>query len=153
MEKKKNIKTIANNKKANFNYEITDKYIAGLRLSGTEIKSIRLGNISIKESFCYLRDSEVYIKGMYIKKYEYGSDNNHEEVHDRKLLLTKQQIKKIERKVSEKGFSIVSLRMLLINGWAKLEVGIGKGRKTYDKKDKIKERDISRELDKSIKNY
>ena len=153
MEQKK-IQKISNNKKAYFNYEISDKYVSGLRLSGTEIKSIRNGECSMNESFCYITDSgEVFIKNMYIKKYEYGSYSNHEEVYDRKLLLTKQQINKINKKVSEKGFTLVPLKIMLINGWAKIEVGIGKGKKTHDKRDSIKEKDIKRDTERSIKNH
>ena len=151
MKKKNNIQTISNNKKAYFNYEISDKYVAGLRLQGTEIKSMRDGECSINESFCFIDDGEIYIKNMYIKKYEYGSHNNHEEVYDRKLLLTKKQIKKINKKISEKGFSLVPLKVLLVDGWAKLEVGVGKGKKTYDKRNTIKDRDIKRDVERSIK--
>ena len=153
MEKKKSkIQTISNNKKAYFNYEVSDKYIAGLRLSGTEIKSIRDGGCSINESFCFINGGEIWIKNMYIKKYEFGSHSNHEEVYDRKLLLTKQQIGKINKKVSEKGFTLVPLKVLLVNGWAKIEVGIGKGKKTYDKREDIKKKDTQRDLERSIKN-
>jgi SsrA-binding protein len=152
MDTKKKIETISNNKKAYFDYEISDKYITGLRLSGTEIKSIRNGNCSIKESFCYIQDNEIFIKNMYIKKYEFGSHNNHEEVYDRKLLLTKQQIKKIDKKINEKGFTLVPLKIMLVNGWAKIEVGIGKGKKNFDKRESIKSKDTKRDIERSIKN-
>jgi SsrA-binding protein len=148
----KNTKLIVNNKKAYFNYEISDKYIAGLRLQGTEIKSLREGNCSISESFCFITDNEIFIKNMYIKLYEFGSYNNHEEVYDRKLLLTKKEIRKIEKKVSEKGFTLVPLKVFLKNGWAKIELGLGKGKKNMDKRNSIKEKDTKRDLERSIKN-
>jgi SsrA-binding protein len=152
METEKKMKTIINNKKAYFDYEISDKYVAGIRLSGTEIKSVRNGNCSMKESFCFIQDGEIFIKNMYIKKYEFGSYSNHEEVYDRKLLLTKQQIKKIEKKINEKGFTLVPLKIMLVNGWAKIEVGIGKGKKNFDKRESIKTKDIKRDIERSIKN-
>lgn len=142
---------ICSNKKANFNYEIEDKYIAGMRITGTEIKSIRNKDVSINESYCFEQDGEIFIKNMYIKKYEYGSDNNHEEYADRKLLLTKQEIKQITKKLEEKGYSLVPTRVIIRNGWAKMEVGLGKGRKNYNKKEYIKEKDIKRETDRSVK--
>tara|TARA_R110000772_G_scaffold2410_4_gene8532 strand:+ start:26449 stop:26919 length:471 start_codon:yes stop_codon:yes gene_type:complete len=149
IKKEIKMKTIVNNKKAYFNYQIDTKYICGLRIKGTEIKSIRQGDCSIKESFCFIKDGEMYIKNMYIKKYKFGSNNNHEEVHDRKLLLTKNEIKKIDKKVMEKGNSIVPLRVLIVDGWAKLEIGIGKGKKTYDKRAKIKSDDIKRDIERN----
>lgn len=143
---------ICSNKKANFNYDIEDKYIAGLRISGTEIKSIRNKDVSINEAYCFIEEGEVFVKNMYIKRYEYGSDNNHEEYSDRKILLTKQQIKGITKKLEEKGYSLIPTRLIIRNGWAKLEVGLGKGRKNYDKKDYNKEKDIKRDTDRMIKN-
>jgi SsrA-binding protein len=133
--------TIVNNKKSYFNYNIEDKYMCGLRIKGTEIKSIREGDCSIMESFCFIKDNEVFIKNMYIKKYKFGSHNNHDETRDRKLLLTKKEIKKIDKKMSEKGYSLVPLKLLIVDGWAKLEIGLGKGKKLFDKKNTIREKE------------
>lgn len=138
---------IVNNKKAYFDYEIEDKYISGLRIKGTEIKSIRNGDCSIMESFCYIEDGEIFIKNMYIKKYKFGSHSNHNETEDRKLLLTKGEIKKIGKKISEKGYSLIPLRLLIVDGWAKLEIGVGKGKKNYDKRNSLKEKDIKRDIE------
>tara|TARA_R110000772_G_scaffold5341_4_gene19184 strand:- start:5413 stop:5859 length:447 start_codon:yes stop_codon:yes gene_type:complete len=141
--------TIVNNKKAYFNYNIEDKYLCGLRIKGTEIKSIRGGDCSIMESFCFIKDGEVFIKNMYIKKYKFGSDNNHDETRERKLLLTKKEIKKINKQISEKGYSLVPLKLLIIDGWAKLEIGVGKGKKIHDKRDSLKEKDIKRDIERN----
>ena len=141
--------TIVNNKKAYFNYDIEDKYLCGLRIKGTEIKSIREGDCSIMESFCFIKDNEVFIKNMYIKKYKFGSNNNHDETRDRKLLLTKKEIKKINKQISEKGYSLVPLKLLIIDGWAKLEIGIGKGKKLHDKRNSMKDKDIKRDIERN----
>lgn len=145
----KKIETIANNKKAYFNYEISETFIAGLRILGTEIKSVRDGSCSIKESFCIINDGEIYVKNMYIKEYEFGE--KHDETRERKLLLTKQEIKKITKKMEEKGYSLIPTKLLIVNNWAKLEIGIGKGKKLYDKKDSIKRKDIDHQTERDIK--
>lgn len=139
--------TIVNNKKAYFNYNIEDKYLCGLRIKGTEIKSIREGDCSIMESFCFIKDNEIFIKNMYIKKYKFGSNNNHDENGDRKLLLTKKEIKKINKQISEKGYSLVPLKLLIIDGWAKLEIGIGKGKKIHDKRESLRDKDMKRDIE------
>lgn len=141
--------TIVNNKKSYFNYNIEDKYLCGLRIKGTEIKSIRLGDCSITESFCFIEDGEIFIKNMYIKKYKFGSNSNHEETSDRKLLLTKKEIKKIDKKISEKGYSLIPLKVLIIDGWAKIEIGVGKGKKLFDKRESMKEKDIKRDTERN----
>lgn len=143
-------KTIVNNKKAHFDYTIENEYICGLRIKGTEIKSIRNGDCSISESFCFIDNGEIFVKNMFIKKYEFGSHSNHDETVDRKLLLNRNEITKISKKVSEKGYSLIPLRLLLIDGWAKLEIGLGKGNKNYEKKEKIKEKDLKRDLNRNL---
>lgn len=150
MEKKQdNIKIIVNNKKANYNYTIENKYTCGMRIMGSEIKSIRNGDCSISEAFCVINDNELFIKNMFIKKYKYAIHTNHEELQDRKLLLYRKELDKISKKVSEKGYSIVPLKVLLKNGWAKIEIGIGKGKKLYNKRNSIKEKDIKRDIERN----
>lgn len=135
------------NKRATFDYSILDTYTAGIVLTGTEIKSIRLGKASLVDTFCYVINGEVWVKNMYIAEYFYGTYNNHEARRDRKLLLTKKEIAKIEKCGKETGYTIVPLR-LFINGrgLAKLVIGIGRGKKEYDKRQSIKEREDKRSI-------
>ncbi len=135
------------NKRATFDYSISDTYTAGIVLTGTEIKSIRLGKASLVDTFCYVINGEVWVKNMYIAEYFYGTYNNHEARRDRKLLLTKKEIAKIEKCGKETGYTIVPLR-LFINGrgFAKLVIGIGRGKKEYDKRQSIKEREDKRSI-------
>jgi SsrA-binding protein len=137
------------NKKAFFEFEILEKYTAGMSLKGSEIKSIRMGKASLQEAFCVLHRGEMYIRNMYIAPYEQGSGFfNHEERRERKLLLKKQEIDKLESKVAEKGLTLVPLRLFINDrGFAKLELALAKGKKIHDKRDSIKEKDIKRELD------
>lgn len=136
------------NKKAFFEYEILDKYIAGMSLVGSEIKSIRQSKASLQEAYCVLHKGEVFIRGMYIAPYEQGSHYNHEERRERKLLLKKQEIDKLEGKMTEKGLSLVPLRLFVNDrGFAKLEIALAKGKKIHDKRNSIKEKDVKRELD------
>ncbi len=135
------------NKRANFDYAISDTYTAGIVLTGTEIKSIRLGKASLTDTFCYVVNGEVWIKNMYIAEYFYGTYNNHEQRRDRKLLLTKKEIAKIEKNGKESGFTIVPLRLFINDrGLAKLVIGIGRGKKEYDKRQSIKEREDQRSM-------
>jgi len=141
------------NKKANFNYDISDKYIAGMVLKGTEIKSLKESMVNFSNSFCSIIDDEVYLKGMNIAEYLYGNINNHEPDRDRKLLLNKNEIKQIKKKVTEKKLSIVPIKLFINNrGYVKLEIGLGKGKKSYDKREDIKKRDIDRNLREGLKN-
>lgn len=140
------------NKKAYFNYEFIDKYIAGIQLKGTEIKSIRLGKVSFNDSYCYIDNDELWLKNMQISIYEKGSYNNHEPLRMRKLLLKKKEINKLRTKSVEKGLTIVPLRMFINEkGFAKLEIALAKGKKEYDKRESIKKRDIERELGRKFK--
>lgn len=135
------------NKRANFDYAISDTYTAGIVLTGTEIKSIRLGKASLADTFCYVVNGEVWIKNMYIAEYFYGTYNNHEQRRDRKLLLTKKEIAKIGKNGKESGFTIVPLRLFINDrGLAKLVIGIGRGKKEYDKRQSIKEREDQRSM-------
>ncbi len=135
------------NKRATFDYNITDTYTAGIVLTGTEIKSIRLGKAGLTDTFCYVNNGEVWVKNMYISEYFYGTYNNHESRRDRKLLLNKKEIAKIEKSGKETGFSIIPLRLFINDrGLAKLVIGIGRGKKEYDKRQSIKEREDKRSM-------
>lgn len=135
------------NKKAYFNYEISDTFTAGLVLSGTEIKSVRNGKANINDAYCIVERGEVWVKGMHISEYFYGSYNNHQVRRDRKLLLTKKEINKLEKESAVAGFTIIPLKLFINEkGYAKLLIGIGKGKKQYDKRQSIKEREDSRNM-------
>ncbi len=139
---------IAVNRKAKFEYHLLGSFKAGLVLTGTEIKSIRLGRVSIAEAYCVLQQGEFYVKGMNIQPYEMGGYTNHEPVRDRKLLLNRTEIKKIERRIQEKGMTLVPLRLYISErGHAKLEIALAEGKKKFDKRDTIKDRDQQRDLD------
>jgi len=140
------------NKSAYHDYFIDDKYNAGMVLAGTEVKSIREGKVSFVDSFCIFQKGELWIKNMHIAEYRFGTTNNHLAVHDRKLLLTKKELRKLENKMKEKGFTIVPLRIFLNEkGLAKLEIGLGRGKKLYDKRETIKQRDTERDIKKYLK--
>lgn len=136
------------NRKASFEFELLDKYVAGLALKGTEIKSIREGKVSLKEAYCYFKRGELMIKQMHIAPYSQAAHFNHDAVRERKLLLHKKELDKLESKLSEKGLSIVPVRIFINNrGLAKLEVALGRGKKLHDKRQDIKKKDAKRELD------
>jgi SsrA-binding protein len=139
------------NRKSRYDYEIYDKYEAGLVLTGTEIKSIRNGSCNLKDSYIVIKNNEAFILNMHISPYDKGNINNVDETRTRKLLLHKNEILKLKDKISIKGFTIVPLRIYFKNGLAKMEIGVAKGKHTYDKKESIKERDLKRETDKSLK--
>ncbi|GAB4252627.1 MAG: SsrA-binding protein [Vicingaceae bacterium] len=140
------------NKKAFFEYEILDTFTAGIQLTGTEIKSIRAGKASINEAFCFLKNGEVFIKNMFVAEYEQGSYNNHEPLRTRKLLLNKHEIDKLERKKKDIGLTIIPLKLFINKkGLAKIEIALAKGKKLYDKRASIKERDTKRTLDRVMK--
>lgn len=141
------------NKKAYFDFEIIEKYTAGIRLTGTEIKSIRLGKASLVDVYCNFYNSELFVKGMQIAEYAWGTYNNHEPKRERKLLLQKKELNKLERKVKEKGLTIVALRLFLNpNGYAKLDIGLARGKKEFDKREDIKQKDAKREMARLRKN-
>ena len=140
------------NKRAFFDYEIIDTYVAGIVLTGTEIKSIRLGKASLVDCYCYFHQGELYVRGMNVAEYHWGTYNNHQPKRDRKLLLNKKELNKIERALQDKGLTVVGLKLFLNEkGLAKLQIGIAKGRKNYDKREYIKEKDAKRELDRAMK--
>jgi SsrA-binding protein len=136
------------NKKAFHDYEILEKYVAGLQLQGTEIKSVRLGKVSLVESYCLFQHNELYVRGMQIAEYAWSSYNKHVPGRDRKLLLNKHELKKLQRKTKESGLTITALRIFLSeSGYAKLEIGLAKGKKEYDKRESIKRKDTQRQMD------
>lgn len=138
------------NRKARYDYEISDTYEVGIVLTGNEIKSVRKGSVNLKDSYIIIKNNEAYILNMHITNYDKAVFKE-EETRTRKLLLHKDEILKINDKVSIKGFTLVPLRLYFKNGKAKLEIGIAKGKHTYDKKESIKERDIKRDTDKALK--
>jgi len=136
------------NKKAYHDYEILEKYVAGIQLQGTEIKSIRLGKVSLGESYCMFQDGELYVRGMQIAEYAWGSFNKHAPGRDRKLLMTRHELKKLQRKTRESGLTIVTLKLFISDsGYAKLEIGLARGKREYDKRETIKRKDAQRQLD------
>ena len=141
-----------NNRQAYFNYHIEDKYEAGIVLLGTEVKSIREGKVSFNDSFCMFDKGELWVRGLFINAYSHGNANNHIEVHDRKLLLQKRELEKLETKVKEKGYSIIPLRIFFNEKrFAKVEIGVGKGKKEFDKRETIKTRDVDKEIKRLLK--
>ncbi len=142
------------NRRATFDYEILEEYVAGVVLVGTEIKSIRMGKASLTDSYCYIDRGELWIKGMNIAEYHWGSCNNHIPKRDRKLLLNKKELVKIERALQDRGLTMVGLKLFLNDrGLAKMVVGLARGRKAYDKREYLKEGDAKREMAKAMKDY
>ena len=152
MSEQKNINI--RNKRATFDYEILEEYVAGVVLVGTEIKSIRAGRASLTDSFCYFDRGELWIRGVNIAEYAWGTCNNHTPRRDRKLLLNRRELDKLQRAGQDKGLTIVGLRMFLNErGLVKIVIGLARGRKTYDKREYLKGNDAKREIDKAMKNY
>jgi SsrA-binding protein len=140
------------NRQAGFEYFIEDKYEAGMVLSGTEVKSLREGRASFNDSYCYMHKGELWVKSLHIAEYSHGTSSNHDPVRERKLLLNKKELRKIEARIKEKGITVVPLRIFFSDkGLAKMQIGLGKGKKLYDKRETIKERDTQREMKKYLK--
>ena len=151
MEKLRN-DILIKNKRASFDYELLDTYQAGIVLVGTEIKSIRLGKASLVDTFCFFSDDELWVKNMNISEYFYGTYNNHAPRRDRKLLLTKRELQKIRRQTKDTGFTIVPTKLFLNGkGLAKMEIAVAKGKKNYDKRESLKEKDDKRAMDRAMK--
>lgn len=141
------------NKKARFDYFIEEEYEAGIVLTGTEIKSIRKGSCNIKDCYGIIRKGEIYLLNMFVGQYKEGNIFNHEETRDRKLLLHKKEIKKISQMVEVQGLTIVPLKLYFKDNKLKVLIGICRGKKNYDKRESIKERDIKRDVERNLKNY
>ena len=136
-----------NNRKAYYDYFFDDKYTAGIVLTGTEIKSIRAGKLSFNDSYCLFSRKELFVKSLHIAEYAFGTFYNHDPLAERKLLLNRKELNKLENKMKEKGYSIIPLKVFVNDkGIAKMEIGLGKGKKHFDKRDTIKERDVDRNI-------
>lgn len=151
MAKQAGIKLIANNKKAYHDYFIEDTYEAGISLAGTEVKSLRMGKCSVKEAFVRIERGEVYVYGMNISPYEKGNIFNKDPLRVRKLLLHKYEVNKIEAKIKEKGFTLVPLKVYFKDSLVKVEIGLARGKKLYDKRDDIAKKDMRREAERDFK--
>jgi len=145
------MKLIASNKKANHDYFLSDNLEVGIVLKGTEIKSIREGKVNIKDSYCLIRDGQMVIMNMHISKYNHGNIFNHDETRSRRLLLHKKEIIKMQNKVNQQGLTIVPLKVYIDKGLCKLEIALGKGKKNYDKRQSLKEKDVGKRLNKIMK--
>jgi SsrA-binding protein len=140
------------NRSAYHEYYIEDKYDAGMVLMGTEVKSIREGKVSFVDSFCFFQKGELWVRNLHIAEYRFGTTNNHIAVHDRKLLLNKKELRKLEVKLKDKGYTVIPLRIFFNEkGLAKMEIGLGKGKKLHDKRDTIKQRDAEREMKRHVR--
>ena len=143
---------IATNKKANFDYFIKDKYEAGIELMGSEVKSLREAQANLKESYVVIRKNQAWISGMHINPYSNTGHEGHDPLRNRRLLLNKREILKIKQNIDQKGLTAVPLKLYFNNnGWAKLEIGLAKGKKVFDKKNSIKERDIKRDMQRELR--
>ncbi|MBC7588589.1 MAG: SsrA-binding protein [Chitinophagaceae bacterium] len=141
-----------NNRQAYYNYYIEDKYVAGIALMGTEVKSIREGKVSFNDAFCMFEKNELWVRGLYVAEYSHGTMNNHIAVHDRKLLLNRRELNKLQNKLKDKGLTIVPLKVFLNEkNFVKVEIGLAKGKKNFDKRDTIKQRDTDREIKSYLK--
>jgi SsrA-binding protein len=140
------------NKRASFEYAFIEKFVAGMQLTGTEIKSIRDGKSNITDGFCFFKDNELWVKNILISEYEKGTHYNHEPKRDRKLLLNKSEILKLLKKLKDQGLTIVPLKLFISeSGYAKLEIALAKGKKLFDKREDIKKRDVQRETSRRLK--
>jgi SsrA-binding protein len=138
------------NRKASHEFFLIERMVAGIQLTGTEIKSIRAGKANLSESYCAFHQMELFVKGMHISEYVQGTYNNHEPKRDRKLLLNKRELKKLSVKVKEKGFTLIPVSLFVNNrGLAKLEIALAKGKHTYDKRESLKQKDSQREIERS----
>lgn len=144
-------KTVTTNRKAFHDYTIFDKYVAGIVLTGTEIKSIRKNAINLKDSFCKIEDNEIFLYNCHISPYEQGNRYNHKAERIRKLLLTKKEILKMHSKIKKDGYTIIPLEVFITKGFAKVEIGLAKGKKLHDKRDDIAKKDQKREIERASK--
>ena len=144
-------KLIADNRRARFEYDLLDRFEAGIVLEGTEVKSLREGKLNLGDSYCVIeRDGDVYLKDAHISAYSHGTHRNHDPLRTRKLLLNRTEIRRLAQRVREKGLTLIPTRVYLKNGWVKVEIALAKGRKKYDKREKIKERDADRDTQRHL---
>ncbi|MEN8117137.1 MAG: SsrA-binding protein SmpB [Bacteroidota bacterium] len=140
------------NRKATFEYELIERFTAGMKLVGTEIKSIRNGKVNLSDSYCQFINNELYAKSLHIAEYEMGTCNNHIAKRDRKLLLNRKELQKLDKKVKESGLTIICTKLFVNNkGLAKLEIALARGKKTYDKRESLKQKDAKRDIDRMMK--
>jgi SsrA-binding protein len=140
------------NRKAWHDFEMLDKYVAGIQLTGTEIKSIRAGKASLVDSYCFFEGNELFVKGMHVSEYDFGNIFNHFPKRDRKLLLTRRELRKLQKSVKEKGLTIVALKIFIAQSqYAKVEIALARGKKEYDKREDLKKKDSFREMDRAMK--
>ncbi len=147
------IKLVSSNRKAFHEYHILEKFEAGMELSGSEVKSLREGRANIKEGYVTVRNGEVWAVGLHISPYSHTGHTGHEPVHDRRLLLNRREIGKLQRGVDQKGMTIVPLKLYFKNGWAKLEIALAKGKHSFDKKESLKAKDIKRHIEREMRNH
>ncbi len=145
------MKVVASNRKARHDYEILDRFEAGLALEGSEVKSLREGKVVLKDSFAHVRDGEMWLVGAYIAPYQFSRGGGHDPERTRKLLLHRREIDRIAAKLAEKGLTLIPLQVYLKDGRAKVELGLGRGKRTIDKRDAIKERDQQREMERALR--
>jgi SsrA-binding protein len=150
MAKEKGRKVVASNRKARHDYAILDTYEAGLALTGTEVKSLRAGHVSLVDAFAQVKDGEVYLYGMHIPEYERGTWTNHEPRRTRKLLLKRLEIDRLIGKVRESGLTLIPLAVYFSDGWAKVEIGLARGKRAYDKRQDLAKRDAEREISRAL---
>ncbi len=150
-DKKGGIKIAAQNKKAYHDYFVEEKYEAGIELFGTEVKSIRAGSVNLKDSYCDIKDGELFVVGMHVSPYEHGNIFNRDPLRRRRLLMHKREIMKLHGLVAQKGMSLIPLSLYFKNSHVKVELGLCRGKKMYDKRDSIAERDANREIDRKMK--
>jgi len=142
------------NRRATFDYELVEKFVTGIQLAGTEIKSIRAGRASLVDSYCYFIGDELWVKGLNIAEYFYGTYNNHQPMRERKLLLHRKELNKLNRKTKESGLTIIPVRLFINDrGLAKMEIALAKGKKQYDKRESLKLKDATREMDRIKRDY
>ncbi len=151
--KSEHIKIVANNKKARRDYHLSDEVEAGIVLKGTEVKSIREGRVTIKDSYAEIKNGELFLRQLHISPYTFAHYDNHDPLRSRKLLLHNSEIKRLIVKTKERGFTIIPLKVYFKNGKVKVQIALAKGKKLYDKRETIKERDVNRELDRARKKY
>ncbi|OIO87826.1 MAG: SsrA-binding protein [Anaerolineae bacterium CG2_30_64_16] len=147
------VKQVATNRKALHDYEVVDTFEAGIALTGTEIKSVRAARVNLRDGFVQIRQGEAWLLNVHISPYDFGNRENHEPRRERKLLLHRREIRKLQSKVSERGWTIVPLRMYLKDGRAKIEIALVRGKRLYDKRDAVAERDMNRELQRAVKDW